>query len=86
MSLFFDAMDERVGSTAAIYCWRSTCNELEKVTRGAYQSIEEIADQRLIDFAMAWDQTQGDPHLRGEALRMARWPCRADARSVPQAL
>ncbi|WP_085704553.1 UvrD-helicase domain-containing protein [Pseudomonas sp. B8(2017)] len=69
MSLFFDGMNERVGSTAAIYCWRNTCNELAKVTRGAYQSIEEIAAQRLIDFASAWDAAQENPHMRGQALR-----------------
>lgn len=69
MSLFFDGIDERGGSTAAIYCWRNTCNELAKATRGAYQSIEEIAAQRLIEFAQAWDESQASPHLRGQALR-----------------
>lgn len=69
MSLFFDGMEERAGSTAGIYCWRNTCNELAKVTRGAFQSIEEIAAQRLIDFASAWDEAQQNSLIRGQALR-----------------
>lgn len=69
MRLFFESMNERVGTTAAIYCWRNTCNDLAKLTRGAYQSIEEIAAQRLSDFAIAWDAAQLNPAGRGAALK-----------------
>lgn len=55
MGLFFEGLDDRVGSTAAIHCRRPLCNNLAKATRGAFQSIEEIAASRLIVFAEAWD-------------------------------
>ncbi|MEN8501817.1 MULTISPECIES: UvrD-helicase domain-containing protein [Paraburkholderia] len=55
MSPFFDGFDDRDGSVAAIHCWRPICNRLAKATRGAYQSIEEIAAARLLDFARDWD-------------------------------
>lgn len=69
MSLFFDGFDSRTGSTAAINCWRSTCNDLAKTTRGAFQSIEEIAAKRLMDFAEVWDMPGSTPQARSNALR-----------------
>ncbi len=69
MSLFFDGFDSRTGSTAAINCWRSTCNQLAKSTRGAFQSIEEIAAKRLMDFAEVWDMQESTPQARSDALR-----------------
>lgn len=69
MSLFFDGFESRSGSTAAIHCWRSTCNQLAKVTKGAFQSIEEIAAKRLMDFADVWDAPGSTPEARCEALR-----------------
>lgn len=67
MGLFFDGIDERQGSTAAIHCVRKVCNGLAQATRGAFQSIEEIAAARLIAFAQAWDDAQA-PTNRREAL------------------
>lgn len=69
MSLFFDGFDSRTGSTAAINCWRNTCNELAKSTRGAFQSIEEVAARRLMDFAEIWDMPGSTPQARSNALK-----------------
>ncbi|KZL39462.1 hypothetical protein VT47_09825 [Pseudomonas syringae pv. syringae] len=70
MSLFFDDIDARQGSTAGIYCWRNTCNDLAKTTRGAFQAIEEIAARRLIEFAAVWDDTSANSAGRLNALRL----------------
>ena len=69
MSLFFDEFNSRTGSTAAINCWRNTCNDLAKSTRGAFQSIEEIAAKRLMDFAEIWDMSVSAPQARANGLR-----------------
>ncbi|QXI60737.1 UvrD-helicase domain-containing protein [Pseudomonas sp. OE 28.3] len=69
MSLFFDEFNSRTGSTAAINCWRTTCNDLAKSTRGAFQSIEEIAAKRLMDFAEIWDIAVSAPQARADGLR-----------------
>ncbi|WP_409319962.1 UvrD-helicase domain-containing protein [Pseudomonas putida] len=69
MSLFFDEFNSRTGSTAAINCWRNTCNELAKSTRGAFQSIEEIAAKRLMDFAEIWDTAVSTPQARANGLK-----------------
>lgn len=69
MSLFFDEFNSRTGSTAAINCWRNTCNDLAKSTRGAFQSIEEIAAKRLMDFAEIWDMSVSAPQARADGLR-----------------
>ncbi|MFJ6089073.1 UvrD-helicase domain-containing protein [Pseudomonas chlororaphis] len=69
MSLFFDGFDSRTGSTAAINCWRNTCNQLAKSTKGAFQSIEEIAARRLMDFAEVWDMPGSNAQARSDALR-----------------
>lgn len=69
MALFFDGFESRTGTTAAINCWRKTCDQLAKSTRGAFQAIEEIAAQRLITFAEIWDMPSSTPLERSEALR-----------------
>jgi DNA helicase-2/ATP-dependent DNA helicase PcrA len=84
MSLFFDGIDGRPGSTAAIHCWRTTCNDLAKCTKGAFQSIEEIAAQRLIDFAEEWDNNVNDPQLRCNALRSLASDAMTQATVDPQ--
>lgn len=58
MSLFFEGIDERVGSTAAIHCRRGICDSLAKTSKGAYQAIEEMAGARLIQFGQQWDTSQ----------------------------
>lgn len=69
MSLFFDEFESRSGTTAAINCWRKTCDQLAKTTKGAFQAIEEIAAKRLMDFADAWDTPGSTPQVRSDALR-----------------
>ncbi|MGX1181576.1 hypothetical protein AB7M31_004644 [Pseudomonas sp. IAP-CY TE4608] len=58
MGLFFDGLDNREGSTAAIHCRRKICDNLASATRGAFQAIEEIAAARLMTFAAQWDCSQ----------------------------
>lgn len=84
MSLFFDGIDDRPGTTAAIHCWRTTCNDLAKCTKGAFQSIEEIAAQRLIDFAEEWDNGVNDAQLRCKALRSLTGDAMTQANVDPQ--
>lgn len=55
MEGFFEGLVDRDGSIAAIHCRRGMCDQLAKATRGAFQSIEEIAAKRLRQFAMEWD-------------------------------
>jgi DNA helicase-2/ATP-dependent DNA helicase PcrA len=69
MSLFFDGFESRSGTTAAINCWRKTCDQLAKSTKGAFQAIEEIAAKRLMEFAEIWDMSGSTPQARAEALR-----------------
>lgn len=69
MSLFFDGLESRSGTTAAINCWRKTCDQLAKSTKGAFQAIEEIAARRLMDFAEIWDTPGSTPQARADALR-----------------
>ncbi|KJU79190.1 hypothetical protein N619_13825 [Ectopseudomonas oleovorans] len=69
MSLFFDGYESRSGTTAAINCWRNTCDLLAKSTKGAFQAIEEIAAKRLMTFAEIWDMPDSTPFARSEALR-----------------
>jgi DNA helicase-2/ATP-dependent DNA helicase PcrA len=58
MSLFFEGIDERHGSTAAIHCRRGICDKLARTSRGAYQAIEEMAGARLIQFGQQWDASE----------------------------
>ena len=69
MSLFFDGFDTRSGTTAAINCWRKTCDQLAKSTKGAFQAIEEIAARRLMVFAEVWDMPGSTSQARADALR-----------------
>lgn len=55
MGTFFDGIDDREGTQAAIHCNRTICNRLAQATRGGFQAIEEMASNRLISFATAWD-------------------------------
>lgn len=68
MGLFFDGLDEREGTTAAIHCRRGMCDQLASATRGMYQSIEEVAAKRLAQFAAAWDRGD-DAKARVDAIR-----------------
>jgi DNA helicase-2/ATP-dependent DNA helicase PcrA len=55
MGALFDGIDAKEGSVAAIHCNKSICYKLAKATGGGYQAIEEMASNRLREFAEAWD-------------------------------
>jgi len=55
MGALLERLDSFEGSIAAIHCNRTVCNRLARATRGAFQSIEEIAAARLVEFAENWD-------------------------------
>ncbi len=67
MGTFFDGLDGREGTFAAIHCRKDRCYSLAKATRGGYQAIEEVAANRLRSFADLWDRA-GDGN-RASALR-----------------
>lgn len=55
MGLFFDGIDAREGTQAAIHCRKGVCYRLARATSGGFQAIEEMAAGRLQSFAVAWD-------------------------------
>lgn len=55
MGVFFEGIETREGSFAAIHCHKKLCYQLAKATSGGYQAIEEMAGNRLQAFAVAWD-------------------------------
>lgn len=55
MGVFFEGLEAREGSFAAIHCRKTLCYNLAKATSGGYQAIEELAGNRLQSFAVAWD-------------------------------
>ena len=55
MGTFFDGIDDREGTQAAIHCNKAICYRLAQATRGGFQAIEEMAAGRLQEFATAWD-------------------------------
>ena len=56
MGPLFEGMDGKEGSFAAIHCNKTVCYRLAKAANGGYQAIEEIAANRLREFAEAWDR------------------------------
>ncbi|WPC67999.1 UvrD-helicase domain-containing protein [Rhodoferax ferrireducens] len=67
MATLFDGIDEKDGSFAAIHCNKRICYGLAKAAGGGYQAIEEIAANRLREFAESWDRA-GDATARLRAL------------------
>jgi len=57
MGLFFDGIDEREGTQAAIHCRKGICYQLARASSGGFQAIEEMAAGRLQRFALAWDSS-----------------------------
>ena len=55
MGAFFDGIDAKEGSFAAIHCNKGLCYKLASAAGGGYQAIEEVAAKRLREFASAWD-------------------------------
>lgn len=65
MATLFDGIDGKEGSFAAIHCNKTICYRLAKAANGGYQAIEEVAANRLRDFASTWDRaTDGTGRLR----------------------
>ena len=65
MGTLFEGINGKDGSFAAIHCNKTICYRLAKAANGGYQAIEEIAANRLRDFASAWDRaTDGAGRLR----------------------
>ncbi|CAG2158321.1 hypothetical protein LMG31506_06328 [Cupriavidus yeoncheonensis] len=65
MGILFDGLADKDGSFAAIHCNKTICYRLAKAANGGYQAIEEIAANRLREFALAWDRTiDGNGRLR----------------------
>lgn len=55
MGAFFEGIDSKEGSFAAIHSNKGICYRLASAAGGGYQAIEEIAASRLGSFAAAWD-------------------------------
>ncbi len=56
MGTFFEGLEGKEGSFAAIHCSKGLCYRLAKAANGGYQAIEEIAANRLRQFAIEWDR------------------------------
>lgn len=66
MGTLFEGIDGKAGSFAAIHCNKTICYRLAKAANGGYQAIEEVAGNRLREFASAWDRA-GNGHARVQA-------------------
>lgn len=65
MGTLFEGIDGKEGSFAAIHCNKTICYRLARAANGGYQAIEEVAANRLREFASAWDRaTDGTGRLR----------------------
>ena len=65
MGALFEGIDDKEGSFAAIHCNKTICYRLAKAAGGGYQAIEEIAANRLREFANGWDRAaDGEGRLR----------------------
>lgn len=65
MATLFEGIARKEGSFAAIHCNKTICYRLAKAAGGGYQAIEEIAANRLREFAAAWDRAiDGQNRLR----------------------
>lgn len=66
MGALFEGIDGKEGSFAAIHCNKTICYRLARAANGGYQAIEEVAANRLREFASAWDRA-GDGRARTQA-------------------
>ena len=67
MGTLFEGNEGKEGSFAAIHCNKGLCYRLARAANGGYQAIEEIAANRLRQFALEWDRAV-DPGARLRAL------------------
>ncbi len=58
MATLFEGIDDKRGTIAAIHCNKGICYRLAQGSNGGYQAIEEIAANRLNEFARAWDRAR----------------------------
>ncbi len=56
MGTLFEGNEGKDGSFAAIHCSKGLCYRLARAANGGYQAIEEIAANRLREFASDWDR------------------------------
>lgn len=63
MGTLFEGLEGKEGSFAAIHCNKGLCYRLARAANGGYQAIEEIAANRLRQFACEWDRA-GDAGAR----------------------
>jgi DNA helicase-2/ATP-dependent DNA helicase PcrA len=56
MGTLFEGIDGKEGVFAAIHCNKGLCYRIAKAAGGGYQAIEEIAANRLREFASVWDR------------------------------
>jgi hypothetical protein len=74
MGALFDGIDGKEGTFAAIHCNKTICYRLAKAANGGYQAIEEVAANRLRDFASAWDHA-ADGRARVQAFLALSQDC-----------
>jgi AAA domain/UvrD-like helicase C-terminal domain len=55
MGALFEGVEGKEGTFAAIHCNKGLCYRIAKAAGGGYQAIEEMAANRLREFAEAWD-------------------------------
>jgi DNA helicase-2/ATP-dependent DNA helicase PcrA len=70
MGTLFDGIDDKDGSFAAIHCNKTICYNLAKAAAGGYQAIEEIAANRLREFAESWDSATDAPARQRAIIRL----------------
>lgn len=61
MGTLFEGIEGKEGSFAAIHCKKGVCYGLARAANGGYQAIEEIAANRLNQFAASWDAAVDKP-------------------------
>jgi UvrD/REP helicase N-terminal domain/UvrD-like helicase C-terminal domain len=74
MATMFDGIDQKEGSFAAIHCNKRICYGLARAARGGYQAIEEVAANRLNEFAKMWDSATTS-ELRFQAINRLMADC-----------
>ncbi|WP_436397715.1 UvrD-helicase domain-containing protein [Roseobacter sp. S98] len=60
MGVLFEDLDREAERVAAIHCRKGTCISLARATNGAFQAIEELAANRMQEFARDWDLSTRD--------------------------
>lgn len=72
MGALFDHLEGKDGSIAAIHCNKGLCYRLASAAAGGYQAIEEIAANRLSQFAVDWDRDTTAANRQSAIVRLLR--------------